>query len=407
MDTRIDVGPTMGIAAVKSGDAAALKAWLAAGGAPDVRETDGWTPLLWAAARGRADMVALLLAHGARPDIAHGRSGALPIHMAGHSGDVATGKLLLNIAPNHLDAVWDLNGHTVLLQAVFYGHRDLARFLVDRGADTAITTARGLGPVEFARQFEDQGMVAILAPHDSPAAKKAAYYAGYLAHIAPEVPPAEEGAQALADRLAAVIQLGLTTAGSDTGSTPATLAAVRALIEGEGADVNRLAGPLGQPALIVTVTGNNGQPPSPAVAGLRLDLARLLLDHGADPTRHERHPMGAQTVIRAAVFNHLDILKACGRMVSPGALADAINEVPVVNGLTALHDTVLRATMAAPKHVDGYVEQARWFMEQGGRSDIEDFAGTTQRAIAARCNRPDVRAQLLEVLGTVTEPLPN
>lgn len=398
MDTRIDTGPDMGIAAVKAGDAPAVEAWLAAGGLPDTRDKAGWTPLLWAAARGRADIAALLLTHGARPDIAHGRSGALPVHMAGHSGDVATARLLLDMAPGHLDAVWDLNGHTVLLQAVFYGHRDLARFLVERGADTSITTARGLGPVEFARQFEDQGMVAILSPHDSSAEKKAAYYARYLARIAPAVPPAEAGAQALADRLADAIQTGLALAGRDPASTAATLATVRALVEDEGADVNRLAGPLGQPALIVTVTGNNGQPPQAAVAGLRHDIAALLLDKGADPTRHERHPMGAQTVIRAAVFNHLDILKACGRVLSPAALADAINEIPVVNGLTALHDTVLRATMAAPEHVGGYVDQARWFMENGGRSDIEDFAGTTQRAIAERCTRPDVRARLLEVL---------
>lgn len=398
MDTRIDPTPELAVAAVKAGDAAALDAWLAAGGNPDADDSDGWTPLLWAAARGRADLAARLLARGARPDTAHGRSGALPIHMAGHSGDVATARLLLEAAPAHLDAVWDLNGHTVLLQAVFYGHRDLARFLVERGADTAITTARGLGPMEFARQFEDRGMMAILAPHDSPAEAKAAYYARFLARIAPVVPPEEAAAQALADRLADTIQTGLPAAGRDPQTAAATLAAVRALVETDGADVNRLAGPLGQPALIVAVTGNNGQPPSPAAAALRLAIAELLLAHGADPTRHERHPMGAQTVIRAAVFNHLDILRACGRRLSPAALAGAINEIPVVNGLTALHDTVLRATMAAPEHVEGYVEQARWFMQNGGRSDIEDFAGTTQRAIAERCDRPDVRARLLEVL---------
>jgi ankyrin repeat protein len=286
----------------------------------------------------------------------------------------------------------------VLLQAVFYGHRELARFLVQRGADTAITTARGLGPFDLAKQFEDQAMMAILAPHDSPTEAKAAYYARFLARIAPAVPPAEAAAQVLADRLAETIVQGLAAAGADPDSAPRSLAAVRALIETGGADVNRLAGPLQQPALIVAVTGNNGQPPKPAVAALRLDIARLLLDHGADPARHEMHPMGAQTVIRAAVFNHLDILKACGRVMTPAALADAINEYPVVNGLTALHDTVLRATMASPEHVAGYVEQARWFVQNGGRSDIEDFAGTTQRAIAERCEKPDVRAMLLEAL---------
>lgn len=398
MNIRMNSEAVGGIAAVKAGNGAALEAWLATGGLPDARDAEGWTPLLWAAARGHAGFVALLLDFGADPATAHGRSGALPIHMAGHSGDVATARLLLDAVPAHRDAVWDLNGHTVLLQAVFYGHRDLAAFLVTQGADTSITTARGLGPFELARQFEDHDMMAVIAPHDSPSEAKAAYYARYLARIAPVVPPAEAPAQALADRLAETIQKSLATAATDPSSASASLAAIRALVEGDGADVNRLAGPLGQPALIVAVTGNNGQPPSPAVASVRQAIAEYLLDKGADPTRHERHPMGAQTVIRAAVFNHLDILKACARVLTPAVLAEAINEIPVVNGLTALHDTVLRATMAAPEHVGGYVSQARWFVENGGRSDIEDFSGTTQRAIAERCAKPEVRRSLLEAL---------
>jgi hypothetical protein len=84
-------------------------------------------------------------------------------------------------------------------------------------------------------------------------------------------------------------------------------------------------------------------------------------------------------------------------------LADAINEIPIVNGLTALHDTVLRATMAAPDHFEGYLNQARWFMQHGGRSDIEDFAGVTQRNIAERAETPDVRERLLKVLDGMEE----
>jgi hypothetical protein len=62
---------------------------------------------------------------------------------------------------------------------------------------------------------------------------------------------------------------------------------------------------------------------------------------------HERHPMGAQAVIRACVFNHIDILRSmaviCRRRTCRG-----LNEIPVVNGLTALHDSVLRASMVGP-----------------------------------------------------------
>jgi ankyrin repeat protein len=53
--------------------------------------------------------------------------------MAGHSGSVLTAKAILEKRPDHLDAVWELNGHTILLQAAFYGHLDLADYLVKRG----------------------------------------------------------------------------------------------------------------------------------------------------------------------------------------------------------------------------------------------------------------------------------
>jgi ankyrin repeat protein len=72
-------------------------------------------------------------------------------------------------------------------------------------------------------------------------------------------------------------------------------------------------------------------------------LARLLLDHGADPLRCERHPTAVDAVIRASVFNHLDVLTLIADRLPAQALAEALNRPASVNGLTALHDTVLRA----------------------------------------------------------------
>ena len=290
-----------------------------------------------------------------------------------------------------------MNGHTPLLQTVFYGHLPLARLLLERGADTAITTARGLGPIELAAQFQNQPMVDLLRPYDKPASEKAAYYERYLRRIAPAVPDGERAEQERADRLVAAIADGIARGIREPGTTAETLRQVRQLVE-EVADVNRLGGPLQQPPLVVAVTGNNGLPGVPEVARLRLEIARLLLERGADPSRREKHPMGAQTIIRAAVFNHLDILRLCGEHMTPEALADAINEYPLVNGLTAMHDTVLRATMAGPDRFEGYLDQARFFVQSGGRVDVEDFSGTTQRDIADRCTKPEVRTRLLAVL---------
>lgn len=387
-----------GVRAAREGDLEALRAWLRSGAPADAHDAAGWTPLIAAASRGQAAAVTLLLEHRADPAVPHRASGALAIHLAGHSGSVPTAEALLSRRPDHLDAVWDLNGHTVLLQAVFYGHLELAAALLRRGADTSITTARGLGPMELAAQFQNRAMMELILPFDRPAAAKVAYYQRYLARVAPTIPPGEVEAQDRADRLVHAIEAGLRDAAKDPARVEGCLAEVRALLEA-GADPNRLGGPLQQPPLVVTVTGNDGLPASPDVARLRLALAELLLDRGADPVRREKHPMGATTIIRACVFNHLRILEACARHLIPQALADALNEIPVVNGLTALHDTVLRGTMAGPDRIDGYVAQTRWAVSHGARSDLEDFAGRTQRAIAEGARDPETRRRLLEALG--------
>lgn len=382
----------------KKGKADELLLWLKDGNSPDCYDKDGWTPLLWAAARGHDKVVSILLDNAADIRMPHKISGALAIHMAGHSGSVATVKTILDRRKEDINAVWDLNGHTVLLQAAFYGHLELADFLVKLGADTSITTARGLGAMEMAEQFQNKEMMEIIRPYDSSVEKKAGYYKTYLARIAPVVPDNEKELQKVADELVYTIENGIKMTFSDAGSVEKTLEKINDLITVKRADVNRLGGPLQQPPLVVTVTGNNGFPTNERAAYLRKTIAEILLKNGADPTLHEMHPMGAQTIIRGAVFNHLEILKMCSEYITPRALTDAINEYPVVNGLTALHDTVLRATMASDEKFEGYLAQAKWFMEHGGRSDIEDFAGRTQKDIAENCKREEIRRRLLEVL---------
>lgn len=385
-------------AVARGGDAQKLSDWLDAGGNPDLYDSGGWTPLLWAAVRGHSGACRLLLEGGANPSLPHRESGALPIHFAGQSGSVPTAELLLKKEPGHINVVWDIHGHSILLQAVFYGHIELTRYLLTLHPDMSITTARGLGAMDLATQFQNREMMDLLRPHDVPAEDKARYYRSFLQRIAPVVAPGEEQLQALADRLVHTIEDGIRRAASDSSAVQATLDAVREIVEGGGLSVNRLGGLLQQPPLIVVVTGNNGFPPNPDVARLRNELARYLLDHGADPTLHEKHPMGAQTIIRAAVFNHLDILKMCENYVSARHLTDAINEIPLVNALTAMHDTVLRATMAEPDRFEGYLDQARWFVAHGGRSDIEEYSGVTQRNIAERAKDPEVRRRLIAVL---------
>jgi ankyrin repeat protein len=386
------------VGAAREGETDALRAWLDAGGDPNRHDAEGWTPLLAAAVRGHHEAVALLLDRGADPDLRHRESAALAIHFAGHAGSIAIADRILVLRPAHLDAVWEINGHTLLLQAAFYGYLDLARWALDRGANPAATTLRGLTASDLARQYGNQPMMELLRPYEPDPEAKAAYFKALLASVAPTTPPDELTPQELSDRLVAVIEDGLKRAPQEPGAVEATIAAVRDLLA-QGADVNRLGGPLRQPPLVVAVTGNNGTPASEAMARLRAGVCDVLLEAGADPTRRERHPMGVHAVIRAAVFNHLDILKAMGRHMSRETLSAALNEIPIVNGLTALHDTVLRGSMTTPDRLDGYLDQIRWAVASGAMIDIKDFSGRTQRGIAQATADAERRAQLLEALG--------
>jgi hypothetical protein len=110
-------------------------------------------------------------------------------------------------------------------------------------------------------------------------------------------------------------------------------------------DPNRLAGELLQTPIIAAVTGTNA---NEGVARLRREVVDILLEKGADPDKEEMYPMAVDAVIRAAVFNHFDILKRFEAVMTPEAMRQALNHKPAVNGLTALHDSVLRAPPDRP-----------------------------------------------------------
>lgn len=115
--------------------------------------------------------------------------------------------------------------------------------------------------------------------------------------------------------------------------------------------------------------------------------------------------MGAHAIIRASVFGHVDILKLMGSRITSAELAEALNEIPVVNGLTALHDAVLRASTVPDDRLSTYLEQIRWEVGSGARSDIEDFSGRTQHKYAEDIANPARRKLVLEALDSAL-PVP-
>ncbi len=392
--------------AAARGDTRWLLDWIAKGGNPDQADAQGWTPLLIASARGRAASVKVLLnnpTHKANPALRFAPSGALPIHMAGQSGDVETARLLLAARPSDINEAWLLNGHTLLLQAAFYGHIDMAKFAIKHGANPAATTVRGLTALDFARQFDNRQLIETLTPSAPSPEAKAANYKALLEKIREQDATGDDEAQRRSNAAATAISDALKQVGDAPEKLDELTASVTTQLE--GVDVNKLATDLLQPLLIVTVTGNNtGQHPE-AAATLRLRIARLLLDRGAGPLVKEKHPMGAHAIIRASVFGHVDILKLMGSRITSAELAEALNEIPVVNGLTALHDAVLRASTVPDDRLSTYLEQIRWEVGSGARSDIEDFSGRTQHKYAEDIANPARRKLVLEALDSAL-PVP-
>ncbi|GGK99720.1 ankyrin repeat domain-containing protein [Mangrovihabitans endophyticus] len=383
------------LAAARAGDQEATERHLRAGADPDLRDLCGWTPLAAAAVRGQAAAVRRLLDAGADPDLRVPRADALPIFWAGQSGSLDTVRELLTARPAHLFATSAVNGHTVLLQAVFFGterHRDLAAWLIAHAAEVlgiperdadhrqatrrrllAACNVRGYTATTMSALWHNPEMSALLAEvDDTTPAERDDYYRWLLATIAPP-PPDDLAAQRATDDLIERIEQAF-AAPAGAFDVTALLADVTAAVTAPGFDINRRGGPLGQTPIVVAVTGVD---PDAETAAGRQRLTALLLRYGADPDLPERHPMAVDAVIRAAVLNHFECLREIAGYMGPLAFAAALNEPPAINGQTALDDTVHRALTAPPDSLDRHLEQIRWAIEHGARTDIADLTGVT------------------------------
>ncbi|XP_053461432.1 ankyrin repeat domain-containing protein 27 isoform X3 [Nycticebus coucang] len=97
----------------------------------NVTNQDGSSPLHVAALHGRADLIPLLLEHGADTD-ARNASHAVPLHLACQQGHFQVVKYLLdsNAKPNKKD----VSGNTPLVYACSGGHHEVAALLLQHGA---------------------------------------------------------------------------------------------------------------------------------------------------------------------------------------------------------------------------------------------------------------------------------
>jgi uncharacterized protein len=225
----------------------------------------GYTPLLIASRNGHAALVDALLAGGADPNLATS-NGATPLMMAAQGGNADVVKALIAKGAD-VNAKEKVKNETALMIAASYGRADVIRALTAHGADLAATT-KVLDMAVFNKEEGER-----LAQFQQQQAAQAAA-AGRGNAAAPEGrrgfnPNAKPGIERQYNYTELVAYWGGMSA-VHFAAREGRIEAMKALVDAK-ADVNhRVVGDNSTPMLIATINGH-------------FDLAKYLLDQGADP----------------------------------------------------------------------------------------------------------------------------
>jgi uncharacterized protein len=193
--------------AIRNNDAGAVAALLDADPSLLAARQNNVTPILFAAYHGHAELARLFLGRGAT--LLFGEACAI--------GDVAQTRRMLDADPALLDA-YSEDGFPPVGLAIFFRHPELARALIERGADVnaVARNAFGVAPVHAAASVRDAATMRLLL--DRGADANARQQLGYTAlHTA-----AQLGDEEIAGLLLA--HGADPGAAGDDGKTPADLA---------------------------------------------------------------------------------------------------------------------------------------------------------------------------------------
>lgn len=150
--------------AVAGNHVATAKALLDAGASPNTQAANRDTPWLLAGALGRAEIIALMLLR--KPDLTiRNRYGGNALIPACERAHVEAVKLLLTSGID-LDHVNDL-GWTCLLEIVILGdggtrHQQVAKLVLDAGANPSLADKDGVSPLAHARQRGQRAVAALI-----------------------------------------------------------------------------------------------------------------------------------------------------------------------------------------------------------------------------------------------------
>ena len=242
------------------GDTATVRALLADKVDVNIPQGDGSTALHWAAYRNDLEMARWLVEAGANLE-AGTRLGAMtPLFQASRNGSAAMIKLLLEAGANA--NATKTTGTTPLMLAAASGKTDAVKLLTDKGADVnAADLTNGQTPLMFAATQNSGRAIRMLADlgADLNAITK-------VSHVPPYGGGGDSGNNSRRATMTAMGGNGALHFAAREGQ----MEAVRALVA-VGADVNLLTG------------SDSLSPMTQAIITGYFDIARFLLDHGADP----------------------------------------------------------------------------------------------------------------------------
>jgi uncharacterized protein len=288
------------VTALKSQNTAAAKTLIRQRVGVSAADVDGSTPLQWAAHWNDVETVKLLLAAGAKPNVAN-RYGVTPLHEAATIGSAPVVAALLR-AGAQANATYG-EGETPLMLAARAGNLESVKLLIEAGADVnAAESFRGETALMLASVENHAGVVkALLAAGAKPNTRSVEYTfqkltggAGGIIHDRPQGGVTAlmlAGRQGARDAGAALIaggadlnatepQYGFTA--MQTAIFNGHYAFARLLIE-SGADVNDGSLYVVTEMRNLAKYTNRPNPPDVEDGVTHLDVAKLLLDKGADP----------------------------------------------------------------------------------------------------------------------------